>query len=528
MEHISPSLEVLPNEDQKDTFQGRLNTILNTAISVETINHYGNRLLNDLVTLTDDIVTNYLQENNEPTSQTDDALEDEAFAHYGLPNIGDILIQAQEKLNQIDAITSYVQNVARTPEIITPPDPHTPLHGTESGERREPGLVPRLVTLVYILETDFDIPKEDLVIVEGGLAREMRRSEPYYRVQVDDLNRIVYICDEAFNSSYVFDLGRVRESEVTVEQLDFATKDERNQYIANVPGVGKRVLQIPGWRDEMSQLLSNDIPVPEEEKTPQIAPEVRATFPHVSTSELDPMRGYWTDDQGRHWGSLSRLRQDIPLDDRAMNELIENNPEIQNQDIIGLNNRPCIGYCLEELSELPLIKQRLKLAPQPEKEGEWKGFYVDQEGQHWNRVNAIAKKIGTTNKTLQAIINTTNNLHTHTLFKHTVYCYEEIVALPETARFQTELPRINSEGEEKGFYIDEQGLHWGPAQHIADRLRVSIGAVDRYIERDGLQAMKLTGRMNTLLDGYCYEAVAAIPEIATLSARAHDRSNEIN
>lgn len=86
----------------------------------------------------------------------------------------------------------------------------------------------------------------------------MLRQEPYVRVLIEDLDRIVYVCDEEGNASYVFDSEITEQLGITPPELDAMTKNQRNALLRVTPSAGRRIIQSPQWRSVMSTALRED------------------------------------------------------------------------------------------------------------------------------------------------------------------------------------------------------------------------------------------------------------------------------
>ena len=269
-----PSESLSPNpkpsyrslESLKQTFKQRLDAILYKQLAVDNIDTFANEALEKLTALTKDILEQYgTTEALEPANlalKTGEQ-EDDAFKKLGLPNIQEILQRVIEVKNKIDNIKTYIsepKNVAN--EVIIPPQHDSPseIKGNSDQGIKEKKLVPRLITLLYILETDFDIKKEQVKITEGKVTPEMVRRTPYVRVEIPDMERIVYICDEEGNASYVFDAEKLKEIGITLEKLDVSDKGEINNLIAQHPCIGSRIIQTKNWRTNMAEILYNPIP----------------------------------------------------------------------------------------------------------------------------------------------------------------------------------------------------------------------------------------------------------------------------
>jgi len=252
-------------ESLKETFKQRLDVVLNKQLTVENIQIFADAALIETVRLMEDILVEYRSNPNVHPDQIplDKKIqEDEACKIFGLPDVGEILQSIIDVKDKIYAIGRYINesNVVVN-KILVPPQPDSPAEiksGLGQGVE-DKKLIPRLITLLYILETDFNIKKEQVKITEGKVAPEMVRKTPYVRVEVEDLDRIVYICDEEGNASYVFDTEKLQDAGIAIEDLDVSDKGVMNELIDKHPGTGARIIQTVHWKMNMSGLLGNTI-----------------------------------------------------------------------------------------------------------------------------------------------------------------------------------------------------------------------------------------------------------------------------
>ncbi|MDD5721186.1 MAG: hypothetical protein PHT16_01925 [Candidatus Pacebacteria bacterium] len=136
-------------------------------------------------------------------------------------------------------------------------------------------MFPRLLTLFYILENDFEILPQNVLIKEGIVTNQMMRQTPYVRVEMPDLERVAYICDEEGNVSYIFDTAKFAEKGLTLEELDIEDKGDKNSLIEKYPGIGVRIIQTKNWRNQIEIALQEEIPKIQKEiiKTNKIEPK---------------------------------------------------------------------------------------------------------------------------------------------------------------------------------------------------------------------------------------------------------------
>jgi len=239
-------------ESLKQTYKQRLETILNKQLTVDNIGTFADEALSETVQLTEDILIEYRRNpevHARPTTLSPREQEDEAFTILSLPNISEVLQSINKVKDNISFLKTYIHtNSESIDTVITPPQPDhitEVKEGTGSFEKR---MFPRLLTLLYILEHDFNLPPIEAHITQGIVIPKMMRRIPYVRVEIPAQNRVIYICDEEGNVSYVFDTTRLREVGLTLEEVDVDDKKDKNSLIAYYPGIGIKIIQSKNWR----------------------------------------------------------------------------------------------------------------------------------------------------------------------------------------------------------------------------------------------------------------------------------------
>jgi hypothetical protein len=262
-------------------FRQRLETIWNRPLTIETIEQFGDTAVNDLIALTEDVLTYSLGESRGADTET----EDKAFAVVALPPIDEVLVKVEEVQQLISNIKSQISHkIPDVNVVITPPDATELVlsKGMSGNSFEDARIFPRLLTLLYILERDFGLNHADVSMVRGITTEKMMREEPYVRVLVHELDRVIYVCDEEGNASYVFDTQNLSHLDISIDQVDTMTKKERKTLIEIAPTVGVRVVQNPEWREQISDYLSNDVSEQEQMKRQADKPKI--------TSEFEPKR----------------------------------------------------------------------------------------------------------------------------------------------------------------------------------------------------------------------------------------------
>ncbi len=256
-----------PEQERAAQFAQQFHSVLYHPVTVETIDTFAEDALEKLITLNEAVVSAYTRDFPESDQYEGRELEDKAYGAYGLKNLNEILdeiIAVRDTITQIKS--ALPQHIKTTSTIITPPDaPERTLDGSGAGTYESPRLFNRVLTLAYILEHDFDVKLADTEYLAGSTTDSMMRQEPYVRVTVPELNRVVYVCDEEGNASYIFDTEGLEHVGVSIEHLDNSTKNQRNAFIRTTPTVGRRIIQSPEWRSVMKDALAT--PFGEQETT---------------------------------------------------------------------------------------------------------------------------------------------------------------------------------------------------------------------------------------------------------------------
>lgn len=246
-------------ESVRKHFQNRFESITSSTINPSTISTFYEDALRKLISLTDDVIRTY-------TASTDSTLqgkelEDEAMEYYGLASIHETLTIIGERITYLLELQDNLAKATNlSSEVFVPPNPEEKYLVTGSGNGFEiKELIPRLLTLGYILENDLGLSvsdSEQITFVQGEVTDNMMRKHPYIRVSINPLNRIVYLCDEEGNASFVFDKEKILEKVGKVELLDVMEKFRYKEMIAYDPTCGDVLRYGTQWRNNMNSLLT--------------------------------------------------------------------------------------------------------------------------------------------------------------------------------------------------------------------------------------------------------------------------------
>lgn len=250
-------------ESLKEVYQQRLDDILYSQLTVENIETFAKDALSKVVHLVDDLLVEY--KNNPGVYSQEPPLssreqEDVACQIFSLPNIGEILAEITKVEDTIDSLKIYLDTRTENIEtVITPPQSDRMVEKREGTGDFKKRIFPRLLTLLYIMKHDFGLTTEDVEITQGGVAPKLMRQTPYVRVKIPSLNRVIYVCDEEGNASYIFDLQKLEEIGLTLEAIDLYDKGDRNSLINQHAGIGMRIPQSKNWRSDMTTALEEEI-----------------------------------------------------------------------------------------------------------------------------------------------------------------------------------------------------------------------------------------------------------------------------
>ena len=250
-------------ESLKEVYQQRLDAILYSQLTVENIETFAKEALSKMVDLVDDLLVEYknnpgVRSQEPPLSSSEQ--EDVACQIFSLPNISEILDEITKVGDTIDSLKIYLDTQTEQIEtIITPPQPDHMVEKREGTGDFKKRISPRLLTLLYIIKHDFELAPEDVEITQGSVNPKMMRQTPYVRVKIPNLNRVVYVCDEEGNASYIFDLQKLEKIGLTPEAIDLYDKEDRNSLINQHAGIGIRILQSKNWRSNMTTALEEEI-----------------------------------------------------------------------------------------------------------------------------------------------------------------------------------------------------------------------------------------------------------------------------
>lgn len=276
---VSPSRDISSLESG---YKKKLDEVITSSINPSTLHTFYDDALEFLIATLSSVTASY-KEIHPDTSLVGRELEDVATEFFHLPSIPtllDAISERQEDLKHLQ--TRIIDHTGMSSEVFVPPS-DSEKYGIVQGSGRgleEKKLIPRLETLVYILEHDLGVTFEDDVkIVSGITTNAVMREEPYIRVGIEPYGRLVYLCNEEGNATFVFDAETIKKYVPDIETLDKMDKTEYKSIIVSDQSVGV-VLRYHAdtWRDEVLQALSEPFSLVSKKETPARPVKRRSDF----------------------------------------------------------------------------------------------------------------------------------------------------------------------------------------------------------------------------------------------------------
>ena len=243
---------------QKEKFEKQLSEAIDNPLTLENTDTYVNDALDAVIKLVDDVVAKYDAQPGAEWQQLGEANgkehEDAALKYFGLEDVEAILRHLEDKASQFAAIDRVIAQVNESSEVFVPTD-STPIpQTTGSGVGMEKkDKQPKLENLLFVLMNDFGIDPDDseaVSIVRGIVNTNMMREEPYYQVTVPGIDKVILVCQEYGNATFVFNGEWVREQvsanrsskDESARPLTDYTKEELSKLIKDNPEQGARIL----------------------------------------------------------------------------------------------------------------------------------------------------------------------------------------------------------------------------------------------------------------------------------------------
>lgn len=236
----------------------QLDHILSRPIKPETINGYASAALEAVVELVQDASVDYRSATYD-VHPNQASLEDAAFRHHGLSNIGRILDHISCKADELDDIDRIIEQTLVEPHMIIPPSTLPGVKGNGQAEFKQNGIQPRLKTILFMLANEFGLdlndPREVKLPLKGKNDPDAMRQESYALLEIPALNRVILVCDEVGNATYVLDSAELQKAEISQPQLITMTKPELDKSLAANAALGSRLIYTDNYVENIVDLL---------------------------------------------------------------------------------------------------------------------------------------------------------------------------------------------------------------------------------------------------------------------------------
>jgi len=249
-ENIGPTIDDIDfsrksdqEKELRDDSRKQLGSILNKPVTMDGIDTYAEEALDKLVGLVSEKTERY-KETHLTTNWDDQTIEDAAMKWCGLEEVNFYLDFIDKKNDELKGLDKVIGKADRVNEVIVNPDRKKIRFEGSGAGLTEKKMVNRLKTILFILKEDFEVDVDNpdhLTLTKGMVDNKMMRKTSYFLVSALKIDRKMLVCDEGGNASYVFDAKVLKSKGIDDKKLIGATKEELNQWIAEVPEMGKRV-----------------------------------------------------------------------------------------------------------------------------------------------------------------------------------------------------------------------------------------------------------------------------------------------
>ena len=244
---------------------------IDRPLTLENTDTYVDDALGAVINLVEGVVAEYDAQSGAEWQQLGEAngkeREDAALKHFGLEDVEAILRHLVYKASQFAVIDRVIAQANKSSDVFVPPDSAPVPQATGSGTGMEKkGKRPKLKNLLVMLKSEFGIDPDDpeaVSIVRGSVNPNMMREEPYYQVTVPGIDKVILVCQEYGNATFVFNGEWVRgqvsanhpsENEPERPLTDY-TKEELSKLIKDNPEQGARIMATKNFTANLANAL---------------------------------------------------------------------------------------------------------------------------------------------------------------------------------------------------------------------------------------------------------------------------------
>jgi len=254
---LAPEVSNVPESLMK-SYRMQYESIIHTPLTPENITTYASDALNKYVGLLEDA-------HKEVGISTDDySIETEkiiADRFLGLDSPWDVQAHIKSVQADIDRLAKRVTSskVNRLPSYYVPPDDEgNPVIGPSNGSFEEATVTPRTITVLFLLEHNFGVnldDPEEFVMDSGSIPDNAMRIEPYSRIEVKSQKRLILVCDQKGNRTFVFDTSRFAKLGLTADYVASLDKPEIDALLGEHPRLGASLYYSKNFMGNISDLI---------------------------------------------------------------------------------------------------------------------------------------------------------------------------------------------------------------------------------------------------------------------------------
>ncbi len=379
----------------KTEFAARLTAAVNEPLTLENTDTYVDDALGEVINLVDDVVAEYDAQPGAEWQQLGGANgkehEDAALKHFGLEDVEGILRNLDDKASQFAVIDGVIAQANESSDVFVPPDSTPVPQATGSGTGMEKkGKQPKLKNLLVMLKSEFDIDPDDseaVSIIWGSVDPNMMREEPYCQVTVPELDKVILVCDEYGNVTFVFNGEWVRgqvsanhpsENEPERPLTDY-TKEELSKLIKDNPEQGARIMATKNFTANLVNALKGGFSQQKLDKPV----DTRYLRSSRSSKDLPPVPdGYVTISEIGEELGIQEEKDKVTIRNIAI--ALEKQGKITRGTYRSRNGRPILAFT-EKDARLIVEETKRRTAPIPEgyvSVAKFAGEYQQRKGGH--------------------------------------------------------------------------------------------------------------------------------------------------
>jgi hypothetical protein len=207
--------------------------------------------------------------NDGTVGPVDAEAEDVALAEFGMPSVTAALTEIEANHALLTQVTSAMTTRVVSPRILLPQGKRRATQSPQSqsgdniaGRHKDTSKQYRREAILCMLAKDFniDITNPDAVHIESGKLPEQKyRKTSYTSIVVPELSRVIFVCNQKTQATFVLDTDRAQEIGETAESLGELSKDQLYEYIENHSKLGQAIFFNDAYFDTIARSL-RDIP----------------------------------------------------------------------------------------------------------------------------------------------------------------------------------------------------------------------------------------------------------------------------